>query len=130
MSGLKINKDKTEVLILGPITTQNIPSMCIPLVKECVKMLGVTIFKEIGETVKFNYKLVIEKMKSTIQRWGNRNLSLAGWVCILKTMVLSKLIYCANALPSPPLEIIKEIQTMIYKFIWKGGAGKELQEKC
>ena len=73
-----------------------------------MEMLGVTIFKEIGETVEFNYNLVIEKMRSTIHRWSTHNLSLAGYICILKTMVLSKLIYYANALPSPPLETIKK----------------------
>ena len=35
-------------------------------------------------------------------------------------MILSKLIYCISVLPSPHNNMVKEIQNMLYEFIWKG----------
>ena len=51
-----------------------------------------------------------------------------GKTIYLSTLLFPSLIFLflvitfeRNALPTPQLEMIKEIQNMMYKFVWKGG---------
>ena len=61
----------------------------------------------------------ITKIKKQINRWSLRGLSLFGKVLIIRSLLLPKLVYIFSIL-SPPSEFISLIQTIIYKFLWKG----------
>ena len=71
---------------------------------------------------------ILEKMKDTIKTWSKRSLSLAGKICVIKTLILSKLIYCMTVLPSPDEEYWKEVDTLLHKFI-AGNATEKLKRK-
>ena len=46
-------------------------------------------------------------------------MSIHGKVTIIKTFLLSKMIYPSSALTTPP-EIIKEFNTLVFHFQWNG----------
>ena len=120
VSGLKVNKDKTEALLLGRSTVSNTPASGRPFIRQEIKLLGVSLCTEASKLCRDNYDPIIEKMKTTLDRWRNRRLSLAGRICILKSLVMAKLIYCVSVLPAPSKNMVKEIQDLMYEFIWKG----------
>jgi len=47
---------------------------------------------------------------------------------IIKTLVLSKLIYLLTNIPSPHDQCLKEPNTIIFSFLWKGGRDKVRRE--
>jgi hypothetical protein len=118
VSGLKINKDKTEILLLGSTRSNNIGPKMEQHIKEHIKMLGIQICKNKEKLMELNYNPIMEKINNTIARWQNKELSIQGKIVILKTFIISKLIYAINVLPSPPKEKLKEIQDIMYKFVW------------
>ena len=117
ISGLKINIDKSELLMLGSCTIWDIPKKYRPIVKESVKILGIHLSRDHRMVYTLNYIPVLDKIKNLATIWSKRNLSLAGKITIIKTMILSKLIYCMTVLPKPPLEHLKDVERITYKFI-------------
>jgi len=55
-----------------------------------------------------------------IYQWSRRNLTVLGRVTVVKSLLLSKLTHLILTLPDPPQEFIKDLNQIIYKFIWKG----------
>ena len=47
-----------------------------------------------------------------------RKLSISGKCTIINTLVLSKLIYIANILELPDKKFLKDINRLIYNFVW------------
>ena len=117
ISGLKINVDKSEILMLGICTMWDIPTCHRMLVKDSVKILGINIHQNPETTNHLNYEPVKAKMKSLLDIWSKRKLSLAGKICVLKTLILSQIIYCLTVLPTPSEEYLSEINTMMFRFI-------------
>ena len=48
-----------------------------------------------------------------------RGLSLVGKVTVIKSLLLPKMLHVFSVL-TPPGEFIKQLKTIIYKFLWKG----------
>ena len=70
-----------------------------------VDALGVLFWtSEINES-NINFREKIEKITSS---WSARNLTLPGKIAILKSLVVSQIVYLLSSLPSPP-GVIKEI---------------------
>jgi len=124
VSGLIINADKTEILLLGGAKIETIPTKYHTLVKNCVKLLGVEIHSELEQTVKVNYKTAMDCMKKSIDHWSKRHMSLAGKIAVIKTMVTSKVVYIMSLLPSPPLEYWETLNSMLFSFLNNGGSDK------
>jgi exonuclease III len=119
ITGLKINKEKTEILILGRTDINKLESNLQQYVKNMVKMLGVSIGKDKYRVIQENFDPIYEKIQNSLKFWKSKGLSIQGRITILKTMVVPKLIYALNVLPTPPPGKIKEIEDSFYKFIWK-----------
>ena len=49
----------------------------------------------------------------------SRGLSIYGKVTIIKSLIIAKFVYISSLLPVPK-EIVKELNKMIFKFLWKG----------
>ena len=122
MSGLKLNKDKTEIFNIGRGGSNGLCKEYLKLIKSHVKVLGISITGGRKKLLDINYDPIFEKMKSVMNIWSKRKLSLQGKVCILKTLVISKLIYSVSFLPSPEGARIQEMQKLMYEFIWDGKA--------
>jgi len=123
-SGLKINVEKSEILLLGKTSRKKVPKIYRNLIKQELKILGLKITKNNKETTNKNYREAMEKMKETIEIWSKRKMSLAGKICIVKTMITSKLLYCMNNLASPTEEYWKEVEQILYNFVNDGKPDK------
>ena len=62
---------------------------------------------------------MIVKFSSYINIWSSRGLSIYGKVTVIKSLIIPKFVYIASLLPSPK-NIIKELNQLLFKFLWKG----------
>ena len=56
-------------------------------------------------------------MKGLLKQWNKRNLTPIGKITVIKSLILP-------ALPNPSIEIIKDIEDMLYTFIWKSSVNR------
>ncbi|KAL9983202.1 hypothetical protein ACROYT_G005340 [Oculina patagonica] len=119
LSGLKVNSSKTEGLWLGSLKGNEMKPLGIKWPQDPIKALGIffTYDKKLLYLKNFSEKL--DKIKKLINIWSSRGLSLYGKVTIIKTLLLPKVVYISSLLPTPE-NIIKELNQLIYKFLWKG----------
>ena len=68
--------------------------------------------------MKKNWTGKIDTIIRLIKTWEKRNLSLIGKVHIIKTFLLSQIIYIMQALILQD-DVLKTINTFIFKFLWK-----------
>lgn len=115
-SGAKIHKHKTVGLYLGAWKNKTPLFKDISWTKTNVKTLGIHHGYEINETAIWMEK--INKIKSCIQIWKTRDLSYVGKVLIIKSLLVSQIGYLADIKPVPN-NVIKEIESLIWNFLWK-----------
>ena len=83
------------------------------------KLLGVN-FNGTLRNMEINFENNLIEIKSVIQHWQYRFLSPIGRACIAKTLLLSKLSHLASVIPTVNKNKLKEIENLIYNFIWQG----------
>ena len=71
-----------------------------------------------------NFKSKFEEIKTTLNIWNRRSLTLYGKVTIIKSLVIPKLIYLLCILPDPPLSFFSELQRVLFKFVWSNKKDK------
>ena len=117
-SGLKMNVSKTKTMSIG--TMKN--SVEKPLGLEwcmTVKNLGVQFSCNQKMVSSQHFQLTkLDKIQKVINIWNMRGLSLFGRVTIVKTFLIPKLLYVSSIIQTP-MEIIKRMERMIFKFLWK-----------
>ena len=119
VSGLKLNKAKTEGILLGSLADQNHPNMEIKFTSDPVRCLGIFIGCNKSECDLKNWTDKIQFFEQTLDRWKQRNLTLFGRILILKILGLSKFVYLFSVLYVPE-DIRKTLKTIMYKFLWNG----------
>ena len=122
ISSLYLNRKKCNALCVGGLEIGNQGAHeGINLVGKGgkVKILGVY-FSAAQEAslIADNWENIIAAMKDAIAKWSRRDLSLYGKIIVAKTFLLSKLSYILQSL-SIPQAILSEIDTLIFKFLWK-----------
>ena len=60
----------------------------------------------------------IENIERAIVTWSKRNCSIMGKICIVKSLLLPQIIFAMQALVAPA-DIIKKLNTLFFRFIWK-----------
>ena len=65
----------------------------------------------------------IEKIRSILECWKFRRLTLLAKIAVLKSLVASQLVYISSPLQTNH-EAIKEINTIFYMFLWNGKGSK------
>ena len=121
LSGLAIQKKKTQCVVFGRVPDGNIklcPDISLKWSQE-FELLGVK-FDATLDKMDRNIEEKIIEMEKIMTHWKYRFLSPIGRVCIAKTLLLSKFSHIAFALPVLSKELIKKIEDKIYFFIWKG----------
>ena len=114
-SGLKMNVSKTKAMWIG--TMKN--SVEKPLGLEwcmTVKNLGVQFSCNQKVVSSQNFQEKLDKIQKVINIWNMRGLSLFGRVTIVKTFLIPKLLYVSSIIQTP-MEIIKRMERMIFKFL-------------
>ena len=66
-----------------------------------------------------NFQEKLDKIQKVINIWNMRGLSLFGKVTVVKTFLIPKLLYISSIIQTP-MEIIKRMERMIFKFLWRG----------
>jgi hypothetical protein len=122
-SGLKLNKDKTEAMWLGSNRNCKYKPLGIKWPDGPLKMLGIYLSYDQDVCKQKNFKDKLLKMKSIINMWRGRNLTMIGRAQIIKTFIISQLLFVSSALDVPD-DIIKEVDNMIFQFIWNGKKAK------
>ena len=118
VSGIHLNTNKTNAIWLGKTS----PSETIKNISWCdtyfVKSLGIYFSKNkfLSKNMNWSQERFI-KIQQLLNSWERRNLTFKGKVLILKSQVVSKLIYTAQIL-SCPMEWIKAYEKLFYNLLW------------
>jgi len=121
VSGLAINLDKTIIMRIGRIKNSGeilLPQNNVQWTSDSIKLLGIVIPNDRTRIVDLNYIPKLKKIENTIKVWKQRNLTIYGRVQLIKTYLVSQIIYLLSILPAPPLVFIKQLETLLFKFLW------------
>ena len=127
ISGLNINNDKTQVVWIGATRNNKKRYM-----KDrnyiwdpgTFKVLGITFSRLINNIVDINYQGKINEIKRILSQWNKRQLTPIGKVTVIKTLIASKLTYLLTNLPDPSNQFLKEVDKILYTFLWGGKTSK------
>ena len=86
-------------------------------------MLGTFISYNEKENEKYNFTLKLQKLKSILDIWNCRSLTIFGRCLIAKSLGISQLIHSLSSL-DVPLEYLNAVNSAIFKFIWKNKKDK------
>ena len=83
----------------------------------------------LNKMMELNYSKYIKQAESVIKHWNKRQLTPMGKVTVIKTFIMSKFIHIFTTLPTPKDDKIKEINKMLYSFLWDNKTDKIKREK-
>ena len=118
ISGLKINKGKTNFLWLGE--EKSIPDINLfgNFVQE-IKILGIYFCLDVKVKENLNFKEILSKIKRLLGWWKERDLTLMGKIHLMKTFALSKLNYVSSLIVVPQW-VFSEVEKITFEFLWNG----------
>ena len=119
ISGLEINTNKTEALWLGCWRSRKDKPFGFKWPQEPVCALGIHFSYDLKQANTLNFEEKVCSLEKTLNNWKKRKLTLIGKINIVKTLGLSKLIYCSS-LPTVSKSLIDRINKIIFSFIWEG----------
>ena len=124
MSGIELNVEKTEILKLNVVSTNNafVPEIinigsCNITTIESIKICGITLSNNEECEYKKNVLDKIVKLEQQLIRWLPRCLTVEGKLLIVKTFGLSQLIYSMQMYKFKSTDLNK-IEAIIFKFLW------------
>ena len=121
ISGLKIQLAKTQVVLLGTSQTDQL-KLCPDLElkwDQTFKMLGIYFNADSGQYT-VNYEEKINDIIKEVTNWKSRFVSIIGRKNIVNGLFLSKLTHLVAILPNLPNKKVKEVENILYDFIWGG----------
>ena len=120
VSGLEVNKDKSEMLLIGEWNMEEIRPLGFEFVNT-LKITGVHFgkFEHKSKVDKLNFDTMIRKMENNFQKWKCRILSVLGRITVAKSQGLGTLQFLANAIVIPE-DYKKKASKPIYNFAWNG----------
>ena len=121
-SGLKINHDKSEIMLLGNCfsTLQQDNSVsCNLKIKKVVNILGVYFTYDLRAKQKLNVDDLISSIQQKLRIWRWRDLTIMGRIQMVKTFIIPIFLYRASLI-SVNREFVKDVNKIIFDFIWKG----------
>ena len=133
ISGLKLNRNKTEAIWLGCWKFRKKEILDINWNTKpngTLKILGIHISndRQIHEIAE-NWESKFIKCENIIKSWRNRKLTIAGRITLVKSFLMAQFIYLMQATILPD-EVLKRINTLFFKYIWsKGDIFKENEIK-
>jgi exonuclease III len=122
ISGLRINRSKTEIFNLGTedVYINNLlKRIGLKISEEPIRYLGIWFTKDKILKEYKNYRHKIEKIENLLKIWKQRDLSLKGKITVLKSLAVSQLIFPLTMLVASE-EVVKEVENLLYNFLWNG----------
>jgi len=92
-------------------------------VKDKVKALGVWFSTDPKVTMEISYSYRLTKVNECLGSWKYRRLSLLGKITVLKSLIVSKLVYILSPLPTN-YRVLKELSKSFFHFLWCGKGDK------
>ena len=126
VSGLRLNDKKTEALWIGAsIGNDKIQVLGKELKwpEDKVKSLGLWISTDRELSASLNYNEKLEKVKEILRCWKYCRLTLIGKITVIKTLVVSQLVYVLSPLCSN-YNVLAELNDLLYTFLWNGKGDK------
>ena len=127
ISGLKLNADKTNNIWLGSILNSEIrwlPHLNMTWNPPKFKILGLWFTNNFEGMEQMNTFDKYLEAKTLFNLWARRSNTPIGRVVVLKSLILSKLIYLWIMLPNPPDEYLDSLQKKCFQFVWDGKIDK------
>ncbi len=118
VSGLHVNQTKTQAMWIGSEANRADRPLDLAWSAE-LKITGIFFTYDQDRELELNLDKRMKKIKGVISSWKQRNLSLVGRTQILKTFVISQLLFVTNVIRVPE-NIIKQVDAIMYNFIWGG----------
>ena len=125
-SGCSANVSKTHCIPLGK-TKSNIDLLSVireeygnNFLTDSFTALGLVFSNSLtlNEIVEINYEKKMKAAAGWIESWRRRDLTIYGKVTLIKSLILSQFSYLIIPLPRPSANTIKQINTMIFHFLW------------
>lgn len=123
-SGLKLNRQKSYILLLG--NCLHPPSHLHDIkVTEQVSILGIFFKNSMTDDAHFqlNFQHKLQKIEDICNTWLNRNISLKGKVVLVNSLLISILHYPCSC-TFVPQRVYRQFKKIITDFLWKGGRSK------
>ena len=86
-SGLKVNHDKTEILLLGNMKVSS-SELGVDEISKVIKILGVNFTFNHSLFYKLNFELIEKSVKGLLKGWSWRGLTLFGKIQVIKSFVI------------------------------------------
>ena len=121
ISGLRINIEKTKIMRIGTLRESNLvllPEYNVEWTSDSLNMLGVVIANDRSKLSELNYEPKLKKIENTIAVWRQRNLTIYGKTIIIKTFLISQIVYLMSVLPSPSRDFITRLERILFQFLW------------
>ena len=93
--------------------------------RDKVKTLGEWLSTDPELMMKANFNEKLTKLKASLGCWELRRLSLLGKITVLKSLIISQLVYILSPLPTDH-EVVNEVNNLGYNFLW-GGKGDKIK---
>ena len=116
-SGLHMNADKTKVIWFGaprPPEVKYLKNRNFEWNPEYFTLLGVRFSIHIDNITDDNIQLHMDAMRYEIGQWSKRDLTPFGKITVLKSLVLSKIVYILMSLPNPSRKYLKELEKNVF----------------
>lgn len=121
ISGLKINYEKTCNVWLGQKKNSKsiyLKDKCMTWNPKKLKILGLWFTNDLTNLTEMNLKDKLMEVDKLFKIWSKRICTPLGRIAILKSLILSKLVYLWILLPNPPNNEVKQLQNKCFEFVW------------
>ena len=122
VSGIRLNKQKTEGMWLGKNKPRNL-NPDLKWTDNPVKCLGIYFGRDKKRVEDLNWNTKISKLQGVLKSWKARRLTYYGKLTIIKSIGISQILYNASSLHVPEY-VIKKVNTEIFQFLWSSGREK------
>lgn len=125
ISGLKTNFDKTQVVWIGAkkYSTDSIKTRWkLSWGTTQFKLLGITFNVDLDKIINLNYNDRITQIEHSLKLWRRRFLTTLGKITVIKSLLLPKITHLLIALPNSKSEILDNINSIFYEYLWNGRA--------
>ena len=116
IAGLELNLDTTKIMLLGNLRDKAKSVYNIECVNN-IKSLEIYVGPNKDVCIQHNWFKKIDKMRTLLQSWQERSLTLFGKVTIIKSLILPIISFSALHMETPQCAL-KSINTLIYRFLW------------
>ena len=81
-----------------------------------MKILGTSLATDLSEVLCHNIYHAFGKIQNIIKIWSSRQLTLFGKITVIKSFLESQLIYKLSVQPTPPCQLLKQLDQTLFNF--------------